>query len=133
MQLLALLLEVLEILLLLLQFLAQGTNLSGLACGSELSTLLGIVAGTLVSSETVLKAHGLDDHDVSAVEDEGEEEGEAAEVHVTLRVELASLDFETFVTEDSGTVRKQWLELCCSLLRYDVYSPSLVGLFRGDA
>lgn len=102
-ELLALLLEVLKVLLLLLELLAQTSNLTGLAGDGELLALLGVLLGALVGAEAVLEAHDLNDHDVGSVEDEREEEGEATEVHVALRVELAGLDFEAFVAHDGST------------------------------
>jgi len=41
--------------------------------------------------DLIFETEGVQDHDVGSVEDEGEEKGEAAEVHITLSVELASL------------------------------------------
>jgi hypothetical protein len=102
-KLLTLLLEGLEVLLLDLKLLSETGELTGLAGGSELLGLLGVVLGTLVRADLVLETHHLDDHDVGTVKDERQEEGEAAKVHVALRVELAGLDFETLVTHDGGT------------------------------
>lgn len=43
----------------------------------------------------LLKAENIEDHDVGTVEDERQEQGEAAEIHVALRVELAGLNLHT--------------------------------------
>jgi len=102
-ELLALLLQGLEVLVLLGELLLEGSKLTRLSGDGELLTLLGVLVGTLVGLDAVLKTHDLHDHDVGAVQDEGEEEGETAEVHVALGVELASLDFETLVTHDTGS------------------------------
>lgn len=104
MQLLTLLLQGLEVLLLLGKLILEGGKLTRLASHGEFLALLGVLVGALVGLEAVLETHDLHDHDVGAVEDEGEEEGEAAEVHVALGVELAGLDFEAFVAHDGGPV-----------------------------
>ena len=56
----------------------------------------------LKSVVDILKTKLIKYHDVGAVEDEGQKEGEAAEVHVSLRVELACLDLCT------GTASKRF-------------------------
>jgi hypothetical protein len=45
--------------------------------------------------ELLFEAENVENHNVSSVEDEGQEESETAEVHVALRVELASLHLHT--------------------------------------
>lgn len=42
-------------------------------------------------------------HEVGAVENKRQEQREAAEVHVALRVELAGLNFHTLMSENSPT------------------------------
>jgi hypothetical protein len=42
-------------------------------------------------------------HQVCAVENQGQEQREAAEVHVALRVELAGLNFHALMSENSPT------------------------------
>lgn len=96
MELLALLLEGLEIEVLLLELLLEGSHLG-------VSTLAGDGLVALESGQAVLEADVLGDEDVGAVEDQRQEEREAAEVHVALGVELAGLDFEAFMAEDRGT------------------------------
>ena len=106
-QALALLLEGLNIALLLCQLLLQGANLSNRSSLSEPSRVLA--AGLLVTLEqldTILKAEDLQDHDVGAVEDQGEEEGETAQVHVTLRVEFTGLHLHTICTEVGSAITK---------------------------
>lgn len=100
----ALLLESLKVLVLVSNLLLEAGDLAGITGGGKLLALLGVLLGTLVGAELVLQAHDLDNHDVGAVQDEREEEGKSAKVHVALGVELACLDFETVVTHDSATV-----------------------------
>lgn len=102
-ELFALLLEGLEVLFLKLELLSETGELTGLTGGSKLLSLLSVVLGTLVRADLVLETHHLDDHNVGTVKDERKEEGEAAKVHVALRVELAGLDFETLVTHNGST------------------------------
>lgn len=106
-QLLALLLEVLQVLVLLGQLLAEASNLTGLARGAELLALLLAAAVAFVGSEAIFEAHDVEDQEEGSVEDEGQEQCEAAEVHVALRVEFADLDFEAFVAHDGGAARGQ--------------------------
>ena len=98
------LLESLEVLVLDLELLSETGELTGLASGGKLLSLLGVALGTLVRANLVLKTHHLEDHNIGAVKDERQEEGETTKVHVALRVELAGLDFETLVTHNGGTV-----------------------------
>jgi len=57
--------------------------------------------------ELLFEAENVEDHNVSSVEDEGQEESETAEVHVALRVELASLHLHTLRSthNDSSATR----------------------------
>ena len=104
METLALLLEVLDVAVALPDSLLELGHLTEFASGAE--TRLALLALGVAASETLvllLKAQDFEDHGVGAVEDQGEEEGEAAEVHVALGVELAGLDLHTLGTGD-GTV-----------------------------
>lgn len=95
-QALALLLQGLDVVLTSLELLLESSDLSHITSSSQLSRILA--AGPLVSLvhlNLVFKAKDIEDHGVSAVQDKGEEKGEAAEVHVALRVELAGLNFHT--------------------------------------
>lgn len=103
-ELLTLLLESLEVLVLKLKLLSETSELTGLASGGKLLSILGVALGTLVRADLVLKTHHLEDHNIGAVKDERQEEGETTKVHVALRVELAGLDFETLVTHNGGAV-----------------------------
>lgn len=87
-----------------LKLAAQSSDLTSLTGLSELGALLGVAVGTLVLLDLLLQTEDVEDHDVGAVEDEGEEQGEAAKVHVALRVELACLDFEALVAHDGAIV-----------------------------
>lgn len=91
-QLLALLLEGLEIQVLLGELLLEG--------GDLIRGLDGRVLVAVVGADALLEADNVLDHDIGAVENQGEEEGEAAEVHVALGVKLAGLDFGALVAED---------------------------------
>lgn len=90
-QLLTLLLQGLQVRLFLGQLLLQLSHLGRLAL------LVALVA--LKRPNLVLEMHVVEEDVVHAVQDERQEEGEAAEVHVALGVELAGLDLEAFVAE----------------------------------
>ena len=61
---------------------------------SKLVTLFALgLWVAFVALDGLFETEGLKDEDVGAVEDQGQEEGEAAEVHVALGVEFAGLDF----------------------------------------
>lgn len=96
----SLLLERLDVLVSLLDLLLQVRNLAGITSGGKLLGLLGVLVGTLVLLDSLLKAKNLEDHDVGSVQNQGQEQGEAAEVHVALGVELSGLDLQSFVTHD---------------------------------
>lgn len=105
---LTLLLESLDILLTLDKLLLETANLTGLTSFSELVGLLAVDVGAFVALDLLFETEDVEDHHVSAVEDQGEEEREAAEIHVALGVELAGLDFHALVADDSpvfGSVR----------------------------
>lgn len=91
---LGLLLEGVEVSILLSELVLQFSDFAGPA---RLGQALGLFAAGLgvafVALDFLLEAEGVRDHDVGAVQDEGEEEREAAEVHVALGVEFAGLDF----------------------------------------
>lgn len=89
----SLLLEGGNILLTQLNLALEARNLARIASRG----LLGVLPGAFVLLKLLLEAEHLEDHDVGPVEDQGQEEGKAAKVHVTLRVELARLHFMTFV------------------------------------
>jgi len=89
-----LLLQHVDVAIPLLQLILQAADFSNITSIGEL--LLRFVASKLVAVEALdllLQTQDVEDHGVGAVEDEGEEEGEAAEVHVALGVEFAGLDF----------------------------------------
>ena len=91
---LTLLLERLNIPILLRQLVLQLANLSGTTCLSELVQVFARSLGvTLVALDFLFETESVEDHDIGAVEDEGEEEGEATKIHVALGVELAGLHF----------------------------------------
>lgn len=95
MQLLALLLERLEVLLLGGELLLEGSHL--------IRGLDGQVLVAVVGANALLKADDVLDHHIGAVEDQREEEGEAAEVHVALGIKLAGLYFGALVAEDDSS------------------------------
>lgn len=93
---LSLLLQGLLVLLFLCEFLLKVSNLVGSVSWAQLLTLS--TTGTwlaLVLHELLFQAESIEDHDVHSVENEGEEESEAGEVHVSLGVELSGLDFHS--------------------------------------
>lgn len=93
---LALLLEGLEVEVLLGQLLLERSNL--------VRALAGEVLVAVVGADLVLEADDVLNHDIGAVEDQGQEQGEAAEVHVALGVELAGLDFGALMAEDDAVL-----------------------------
>jgi hypothetical protein len=102
---LALLLEVLDVAVALPDGLLELGDLTEVASGTE--TRLALLALGVTASKTLvllLKAQDFEDHGVGAVEDQGEEEGEAAKVHVALRVELAGLDLHALATSDGAVI-----------------------------
>lgn len=102
-----LLLHCLQLTILLGQPILQLANLTRLAGLRELLRFLTLgLWVALVALDLVFEPERVEDHDVGAVEDEGEEEGEAAEVHVALRVEFAGLDLHAFGAGDAGTTHK---------------------------
>lgn len=98
-QTLALLLEGLEVQVLLGELLLKGSDL--------VRGLDGGVLVAVVDANALLEADDVLDHDIGAVEDQGKEQGEAAEVHVALGVKLAGLDFGALVAEDDAVGRNQ--------------------------
>ena len=103
-QTLRLLLQGLQIAVLLGQFFSQATNFPSIASVSQLVGLLSSSLWvTLVLLDLLLKTQDIEDHSVCAVEDQGEEKGETAEVHVALGVELAGLDFHALVAKNCGS------------------------------
>ena len=100
---LTLLLQHLDILIALAELLLQLRHLAQMARLSEL--LVRLVVGRLLTPQGLdlgFQAQGVEDEGVGAVKDEGEEEGEAAEVHVALGVEFASLDLHAFGAGDGA-------------------------------
>ena len=91
---LTLLLERLNVPILLRQLILQPADLPGTTCLSKLIRIFARSLGvTLEALDFLFETESIEDHDIGAVEDEGEEEGEAAEIHVALGVELAGLHF----------------------------------------
>lgn len=106
----SLFLKILDIAVLGFEFLLKTTNLTNAACFGDTCGIL--TAGLLVTFEkldAVLKTENFDNHDVGTIEDQGEKQGEAAKVHVSLRVELAGLDFHPLSSEGgSSAIDCQW-------------------------
>lgn len=103
-QTLALLLESLDVAILGRELFLQSANLTNRAGLRETGGVLA--AGLLVTLEqldAVFETENLEDHDIGTVEDQGQEEGEATEVHVALRVELAGLHLHAVGTEVCGS------------------------------
>lgn len=101
---LTLLLQSLNVAVLGLELLPETSDLSDI---SSLGETCGVLAtGSLVTFEVldaVLKTENLEDHGIGAVEDERQEEREAAKVHVALGIELPSLDFHPICAKCSGS------------------------------
>jgi hypothetical protein len=92
-------LRCIQFLVLLAKLSLELTDLICTALSAELLAFLSTSVGiALVHLDLLFQAEDVENHDVGAVENEGEEESEATKVHVTLRVELASLDLHTLGT-----------------------------------
>lgn len=98
-QTLGLLLKVRNIAVLGLKLLLQAANLASVTSPAEGSRVL-LVAGGLAAErlDLLLEAQDIEDHDVGAVENQRQEQGEAAEIHVALRVEFAGLHLHALRT-----------------------------------
>ena len=102
---LALLLESLDVAVTALNLFLQATNLTDVTSLVETSTLDALGAGlSLHGLVLLLETENVENKDVGAVEDERQEEGETAEVQVTLGVELAGLDLHTLRAHSCSTV-----------------------------
>lgn len=126
---LALLLQRLNIAIL---FRQQVLQLANLARPARLNEALGVFAFgggvTFVALDFLFETEHVEDHDVGAVEDQREEEREAAEVHVALGVEFARLHFHAFGAADGrGTgvflaiairLFLKWNVPCCTALLF---------------
>lgn len=102
-QALTLLLQNLNILIALAELLLQRGDFAQLTRLAEL--LVRLIVGGLLAAQGLdfgFQTQRVEDERVGAVQDEGEEEGEAAEVHVALGVELAGLDFHAFGAGDGA-------------------------------
>ena len=102
---LALLLHGLKLAVLLPQSLLELRNLAKLTSIAE--TRLALLALGVAGSEALVllfKTQNFENHGVGAVEDERKEEGEAAQIHVALRVELAGLDLHAFAAGDGAVI-----------------------------
>lgn len=98
---LSLLLEGLDVAVLGSKLLLQAADLANVLGLVELGVLGSV--GALQLSVLKLETEDVKDHAVGTVEDQREEEGEATEVHVALRVELASLDLHAFDTANGSS------------------------------
>lgn len=101
---LALLLKSFDVTVLGSELLLEAGNLANVTGVVETASALalGNRRVALHGSVLLLEAKDIKDHGVGAVEDEREEEGEAAKVHVALGVELAGLDFHAFAAGDGA-------------------------------
>ena len=103
---LTLFLEGLNVTILLGQLVLQFANLPGSASLGESFRLLTLSLWvTFVALDLLFETESVEDHDICPVEDQGQEEGEATEVHIALRVELACLDFHTSRPFEHGRAR----------------------------
>jgi hypothetical protein len=100
-----LLLQVLHVAVFAGELLLERTDLASTT--HILEGLCTLYAGVALDGlDFLLEAENIENHDVGAVEDEGQEQGEAAEVHVALRVELAGLNLHAFDTTEAGVSRR---------------------------
>jgi hypothetical protein len=100
-----LLLQVLHVTILAGKLLLESTDLASTT--NLLEGFSALDAGiALEVLDLLLEAENIENHDVGAVENEGQEQGEAAEVHVALRVELAGLNLHAFNTTKAGVSRR---------------------------
>lgn len=91
-----------------LNLLPKACNLSDITSLSEAGRVLAArLFVALKVLDAVLKAKDLKDHGIGTVEDERQEESEAAKVHVSLRVELASLDFHAICAKSGRSTNSK--------------------------
>ena len=124
--LLDLLLQVLHVTVLGSELVLELANLTGATDILERRALLACLS--LVVLELLLEAEGVENHNVGAVEDEGEEQGKSAQVHVALRVELAGLDLHAFA---AGNGAVKLLVYCCVIFCRNRNIPSGTALLLG--
>jgi hypothetical protein len=99
--LLDLLLQILHVTVLGSELVLELANLTGATDILKRRALLGACL-SLVVLELLLETEGVENHNVGAVEDEGEEQGKSAQVHVALRVELAGLNLHALDATKTG-------------------------------
>lgn len=96
-QALTLLLHGFKLPILLCQLVLKRSNLPSTTSLLQFLCILALGLGvTFVALDFLFETEGVEDHAVCAIEDEGKEEGETAEVHVALGIELARLHFHAF-------------------------------------
>ena len=104
---LGLLLQGLKITVLGGEFFLQTTDLAKV---TGLRKTSGVLAASLLVAlevfDLVLETEEVENHGVGTVEDQGQEEGETAEVHVALGVELPGLHFHTVRSKGGSSVEK---------------------------
>lgn len=126
---LALLLQGLKLAVLLPQSLLELRNLAKLTSIAE--TRLALLALGVTGGETLvllLKTQDFEDHGVGAVEDEGKEEGEAAQVHVALGVELAGLNLHAFAAGNGAMMLSvDCCAISCKILDLPCGTALLLG------
>lgn len=99
---LSLLFQGLDIDIALLDLLLEAGNLAGLSGDGKLLTFLGLLVSALILLDLLFEAQHIQDHCVGSVQDQRQEQCEAAEIHVSLAVELAGLDFESLMAHHYG-------------------------------
>ena len=124
--LLDLLLQVLHVTILGSELVLELTNLTGATNLLERGALLGACL-SLVVLELLLEAEGVENHNVGAVEDEREEQGKSAQVHVALRVELAGLDLHALDATKTGLPGGSISQCCVSEIFVNLPSLRVVA------
>ena len=128
-QALALLLERLNVSILLSNLLLETSNFANSASLSQLGIRLAVLRS--FASELLnfgFQAQRVKNHDIGPVEDEGEEECEAAKVHIALGIKLSSLDFHA-LTSSNGTVCEISISGQCNAIRSSFSYPAIPPAF----
>ena len=108
----------------------EAANLARITSIVETSSALALVnlGVTLHAPVLLLETEDVKDHAVGAIEDEGKKEGEAAEVHIALRVKLAGLDLHTLgSTNGRDAVQVSIWGICTSQKKQGLAYPALAA------
>lgn len=82
-------------------------KLSNLAEVASFSNARGVFAGSLLVTleklDAIFQTEDFKNHDICTIEDQRKEQCESTEIHVPLRIELASLNLHTLSTQGGGS------------------------------